>query len=435
MKTAVRLILCIAVFAVHTNVQAQFFKKLKEKVTQVVATEDEETENSQSRGMTIITHSKTYDTVEIPEISAVKVEQTNEGYRIYGSWWTHEADIYDGFLVEINTKDNLRYDVNPDETIQRTFRIPREAMMKLGYDPMLPYLQNSSSNFKKAVTDEYQNYTVENGKIVVDVLDEGNIQLSFSGDVQLRKIVRKSNKDEDYTETFYKASIRGAVDASNPGYIDNTTITREEKTSEEINWEYTSPSTNQTAPSNTYHFTFETKVKITAPKQGRSHEMAYLLNPSTKYIGVKADMGAYSEGEMNGESIIVMDGNNTHVFVETDGMKMRMSQTMMGQTPNNPTDQMTNYDYSKLTKTGKTKTIIGALCHEYTMSDANTKISLWVAPSVHLPNWFIQNQELLRGHILEYTVESNEGSIKSEVIEINDHINKIINPKKYRKMF
>ena len=69
------------------------------------------------------------------------------------------------------------------------------------------------------------------------------------------------------------------------------------------------------------------------------------------------------------------------------------------------------------------------------MSDADTKMNLWVAPDVNLPNWFVQNKEVLPGHIMEYTITSKEGSMKSETIKIIDDISKVINPKEYKKMF
>ena len=147
-------------------------------------------------------------------------------------------------------------------------------------------------------------------------------------------------------------------------------------------------------------------------------------------------MSEYSENEMDGESIIVMDKGNAHIFVETAGMKMRMSNGMMGQQKmSNPTDQMTQYDYTKLQKTGNTKTILGATCYEYTMADNTTKINFWVAPSIKLSNWFIQDNSMLDGYIMEYMVQSNEGTMTSKTIAIKDNINKTINPKEYKKMF
>ena len=96
---------------------------------------------------------------------------------------------------------------------------------------------------------------------------------------------------------------------------------------------------------------------------------------------------------------------------------------------------MAKYDYSNIKKTGKTKTVLGANCEEYVMTDNSVKMELWVAPDIDLPNWFVQNQDILKGHIMEYTISSKDGNMKSETMAINDNISKTINPKDYRKMF
>jgi hypothetical protein len=196
-----------------------------------------------------------------------------------------------------------------------------------------------------------------------------------------------------------------------------------------------------TAQSNTstqkiYVFSHETVVKITSSESKKSYKMSYLLNPKTNYAAIKADMSDYADGDMQGESIIIMDNGNSRIFVETQGMKMQMSQSMMGgQQMNNPTDELSNYDYSKIKKTNESKTILGALCYKYMLSDADVTMELWVAPKVKLPNWFIQNTDIINGHIMEYTVTSKEGQMTSTVIAINDTINRTINSKDYKKMF
>jgi hypothetical protein len=62
-------------------------------------------------------------------------------------------------------------------------------------------------------------------------------------------------------------------------------------------------------------------------------------------------------------------------------------------------------------------------------------MNIWVAPDVSLPNWFIKNNEVIKGHIMEYTITSKDGNMKSETIAINDNISKTVNPKEYKKMF
>lgn len=193
---------------------------------------------------------------------------------------------------------------------------------------------------------------------------------------------------------------------------------------------------SNTSTQKTYVFSHETVVKITSSESKKSYKMSYLLNPKTNYAAIKADMSDYADGDMQGESIIIMDNGNSRIFVETQGMKMQMSQSMMGgQQMNNPTDELSNYDYSKIKKTNESKTILGALCYKYMLSDADVTMELWVAPKVKLPNWFIQNTDIINGHIMEYTVSSKEGQMTSTVIAINDTINRTINSKDYKKMF
>lgn len=464
MKHKLSILLLIFCLVSFQNADAQIFKKMKARAKQKAkelenkaldkvekeaektidkalegkndpnAGKPQVTKNEKDFGDVIIKHSKKYGSVQITEVSKVKVTKTNSGYKISGNWWSHEADIYDGFTINIKTDKNLKHDTEEAKNRERlVFRIPEDASLSIGYDPQLPYNKKSEDNFKRAVTDDYQNYDISKGEIAVDVLTDEAIQISFSGMATLREVIRKANID-DYSETFYEASITGGIDAKSPQFINNQSITKNKKEEQEV--AVTPTYKTKSAVAGTYNFTHETVTKITVPDQNRTYKMSYLLNPNASYVGIKVDMSEYSDEGMNGESIIVMDKGNTHIFVETAGMKMRISNGMMGQQKmENPTDQMMKYDYAKLTKTGNTKTILGATCYEYTMSDNTTKINLWIAPDVNIPNWFAQNSQALDGHIMEYTLQSKEGTMKSEVIEIKDHISKTINPKEYKKMF
>jgi hypothetical protein len=467
MKPKLNIVLFIFCLVLFQNADAQIFNKIKkrakEKAKQIEnkvvdkldkkadktindALEGKEEANSNETdtkkvedfGDVIIKHSKKFGSVQITETSKVKVSKTNSGYRITGNWWSHEADIYDGFIVTIKTDKNLKHDTEEAKNRGRQiFKIPEEATIKLGYDPQLPYNKKPENGFKRAVTDDYQNYDISKGEIAIDVLSDETIQLSFSGKVTLREVIRKANIDE-YTETFFEASVTGGIDSKTPKFTNEQTITKNKDNQNTSNsGTVTIPTnTNTTATPGTYQFTHEAVTEISVPDQKRSYKMSYLLNPNAAYIGIKADISEYSEAEMNGESIVIMDKGNAHIFVETAGMKMRMSSGMMGQQGmKNPTDQMENYDYTKLQKTGNTKTILGATCYEYAMADTNAKINFWVAPSIKLSNWFMQNTGVLDGYIMEYTVQSKEGNMTSKTIAINDNISKIINPKEYKKMF
>ncbi|MFK7749979.1 MAG: hypothetical protein AB8B65_16415 [Kordia sp.] len=452
-------IICLMCFQ---NADAQLFKRLKQKakekaknienkvVNKIDKTIDDAIEgkknpnskkatgkNKKDFGDIIINHSQKFGSVEITEASKVKVTKTNSGYTITGNWWSHEADIYDGFMVTILTKEDLKNDTEAAKNKGRqVFKVPSEATVKLGYDPQLPYNKKPEDDFKRAVTDDYQNYEISQGEVAIDVLSDETIQISFSGKATLKQIIRKTS--DDYTETYFEASVTGGIDSKSPEFINEQSVVKTNKNQNTSNSGNTNipTNTNTTATPGTYQFTHEAVTEISVPDQKRNYKMSYLLNPNASYIAIKADMSEYSEEEMNGESIIVMDKGNAHIFVETQGMKMRMSSGMMGQQGmKNPIDQMENYDYTKLEKTGNTKTILGATCYEYTMADKNTKINFWVAPSIKLSNWFIQNKDVIDGYIMEYTVQSKEGNMTSKTIAINDNISKTINPNEYKKMF
>ncbi|WP_420572284.1 hypothetical protein [Kordia sp.] len=466
MKSKLQILLFIFCLASFQNAEAQLFKRLKKKAKEKIqkvendivnkidkkvdktidntieGKENPKKENSKETAPTankekdfgdvVINHSKTYGSVTLTEARQIKVDKTNSGYMIYGNWWSHKADIYDGFTIMITTDKNLK----DNKSEKHTFKIPQEATLKIAYDPQLPYNKESEDGFSRAVTDDYQNYNISRGEVTIDVLSDEAIQISFSGTTSLRKVTRLANSDE-YSEKFYEASVTGGIDAITPKFMNQETVTKNQNNQNTSNsgTVINTGNTNTAAAPGTYHFTHETVTKISVPEQKRTYNMSYLLNSNAQYIGIKADLSEYSDEEMNGESIIVMDKGDTHIFVETAGMKMRMSAGMMGQKMENPTDQMANFDYTKLQKTGNTKTILGATCHEYAMSDNSIKINFWVAPDVKLSNWFIQHKGIVDGYIMEYTVQSNEGTMKSETVAIKDHISKTINPKEYKKMF
>ncbi len=460
MKISLKLIVLFCLLGQFHTAEAQLLKRIKNRIENKVdqkieeavddaldTSEKKESKNTEEEeaptlhekdfGMLVLTHSKKFGAVQIDELSQIKVVKTDDGYQMSGNWWSHEADIFDGFNLIIKTSQNLKHEGdNASKNERQTFKIPEEATLTFGYDPQLSYGKKTDDRFRPAVSDDYQNYDVSKGEISVDVLTDDAIQISFSGKATLREVIRKSNKDDGFTETFFEATVKGAVDGKSPTFIDNTTITKSDTTTQNSN-EFTIPKpTSTTATPGIYEFTFETVVKVTTSEDNQSYDMSYLLNPNASYMAIKANMSDYSDEEMDGESIIVMDNGDAHIFVETSGMKMQMSSQMMGNQPmNNPSDQMAKYDYSKLTKTGNTKTVLGATCYEYIMSDADTKMNLWVAPDVNLPNWFVQNKEVLPGHIMEYTITSKEGTMKSETIAIEDDIRKVINPKEYKKMF
>lgn len=465
MKTQVfRCIALIVMLTFSSNVEAQFLKRLKDKVNRKLEqkveekvdktledltsekskkTSENETESipekpdrSSTSGSAVIRHTAKYGTYNIEKFGKARLDRGNEEVRIYGSWVTQAADITDGYVLVVPNGNTILFDKNGPKQKQIKLSIPKEATLELSYDPIWTPESGDGEGRFKAVTEDYQTYALESGEVTIDVLSESNFQLSFSGNAQL--VTRTKNPDKNsentYLESFSTSAVNGAIDVSPVTFIDSRIVTRPKKRNT-VTPKLPDISNNASTPG-VYNFTFETQVKLTNLEENESYNMSYLFNPNTKYFAMQADMGEYSDAEMEGESLIVMDGNDVHIFVETQGMKMRMSQGMMGgKQMQNPSEEMANYDYTNLQKTGKSKTVLGATCYEYVMADKDVKINLWVAPDVNIPNWFIQNDTVLDGHIMEYTISSKDGNMKSETIAINDHISKTINSKEYRKMF
>ena len=112
-----------------------------------------------------------------------------------------------------------------------------------------------------------------------------------------------------------------------------------------------SKSKTDALPVEGYTFTTESKVQISNLEDGSVYKLSYLLNTTTPYVGLKTNLADYSDGDMTGESVIIMDGDAVHIFVDTQGMKMCISQGMMGdQQHQNPMQEMADYDYSGIQK-------------------------------------------------------------------------------------
>ena len=396
--------------------------------------EDTEIAINNSNGSAVLKHEKQYGNYTIQKFGVAKLERTNDGVKIYGSWVTHGADIHDGYVLNIPNGNTLLFNGDTPLKEQVVLRIPQDASLKLSYDPLWNPEMEDENGYSTAVTKDYQSYNITSGEVVVDVISQKNVQFSFKVETQLESRIKNSgNSEKEYRSSFTSSSLNGSIDVGPVSIVDNRITKQSNSDSQGV----PVPNTiqNTTTPG-VYNFSFETKLNITDLDKNESYNMSYLLNPDKKYIGLMVDMAEYSDAEMQGESVIVMDGDDVHIFVETEGMKMRMSQGMMeGQQIQNPVEEMSNYDYINLKKTGKSKTVLGAKCYEYVLSDKDVTIELWAAPSINLPNWFIQNRDVLEGHIMEYIITSKDGRMKSETIEINDHIKKTINPKEYRKMF
>jgi hypothetical protein len=467
MQTTLKFIILFCLVGQFQTVEAQLLKRLKNKIENKVeqkiertvdktvddvlsddqagdnATKDSNNNTNSTNnnsittssvGRATINHGIKYGNFIIDEFGKTKTLIKNEEVRIFGSWVTMSADINDGYVLVVPNGQDILFSGNtPKQNVKLS--IPSQATLLLSYDPVYDPNYEDENGFSRAVTKDYQDYELTSGEVNITVLSKDNIQISYSGNAKLvtRTINPDKKAEEKYILSYDLSSISGEINVSPVEIIDERRVDKKESNNQQQTPTFNS---GPDLTKGLYQFTHETKVKITDLKSNESYSISYLLNPNADYMAIKANMSDYGAGDVGGESVIVMDGDQTFIFVDAPGMKMQMSGAQMGnQQASNPTEQMENYDYTNLNKTGNTKTIIGYTCYEYVMSDDQNSIQFWVAPELVIPNWFMQNQEVIEGHILEYTVDSKDGKMTVTTLEIMENINKTLNPSEYKKMF
>lgn len=450
MKSIQKVTFYLIVFSVFQHADAQFFKKLKEKVKRAA----EETVDRKAEEKAVETTEKAFDsifaigkkkekrkkksesdntvqtentkvesfgaaTVTGPNhgpIEIIEIEQPtvtldeDVGHTQISAWWrTHGADADDRFAITINQL------VDETTTLPLTVNLPQDGNLTIYYDGLLgAYLP--ADDWQRKEDPEFElvhNNPQINGTLTLSALNDQEVQFSFDG-----------------------SGFSGQVQVNTPRIERITSGTNTSSTEKKSG---TSPAfTLKDGEPGIYDFDFEIKTQVSTD-EGESYPISYLINSSTNYFGMKADMSAYGDGEVEGNSVIVMDKEKVRVFVDTPMMKIQMNQDMAGgQAQQMP--EMGEYDYTQPQKTGKTKTIIGYTCEEYVVTHDEGTVRFWAAPEVSIPNWMFGSQQAVEqtgvlGFIMEFSATSKSGTTKSTVTAINDDIALRINAKDYKKMF
>lgn len=134
----------ILIFSFFTTSQGQILKKLKRKIDRKIENKidrkvdkviddaidgeikkkEKSTNNNDQKSNKKLDEdfgdvnisSNNHETIGIGKLGKVKVVQNENNYRISGSWWTHSADIPDGFTLEIKNVPSLKTTNNPQKT-------------------------------------------------------------------------------------------------------------------------------------------------------------------------------------------------------------------------------------------------------------------------------------------------------------------------------
>ena len=143
-------------------------KKLKNKVNNAVnEIAGNEVEKELSMGTATIKHTE-FGEKNIEILGETKVTKYNESTLITGSWRTHEADIFDGYTLDIGeAKDDL----------PGTYELGESNSFKIAYDPT----SSSSIMSGPAVSGDYQDLTFVSGQVTITFAESSSFSLSFKG--------------------------------------------------------------------------------------------------------------------------------------------------------------------------------------------------------------------------------------------------------------
>ncbi|MEM6525853.1 MAG: DUF4412 domain-containing protein [Bacteroidota bacterium] len=404
----IKIVLALVTFlVVIIPAEAQFLKKLKNQVSNKVGNM---VNGKESFGTATITNSS-IGTTSIDQVDEAKITRNATSTQIDGAWRTNEADIFDGYVLVIGeTKKNLK----------GTYTIGETHTFNIAYDPKM-----SITGIGKAVSKDYLNLNFSSGEVTINSADESSVNISFNGKAEIdgETVDFSGNLETSKVQLFNQQG--------------GTLAESEDEDQQEVEYStFSYPGANSGKDVKVRpQYTFSHKIthEVTTDQSKDKMKMAFLFSDEN-YYGINVNMSDYEEASQDGESFMVMENEETHIFVETSGMKMRMSQAFGGQMPM-PDQEFDNPNGAEMKKTGATKKILGYTCYEYTVKDQDMEARFWVTPDLKVRNWMSFPENEISGHILEYDVKSKDGMMKSVAIEIDTGADITINSSEYRKGF
>ncbi|WP_036825284.1 hypothetical protein [Polaribacter sp. Hel1_85] len=452
-------LLVLSIFFVNTT-NAQFWKKLKNKVQQKVENKIEKEADKKidsllegkkkaikkeapktntiddrlkSYGSASINHSNTYPTIKISHVSRAKVNKIGNKFKIKGHWGTTSADVFDGYNITI--KNTSLEDLKQG----KTFQIPSEANLYIGYDPLLDERENRKELWKGAFENK-----VESGTITVKFVKDNSLSISFSANGTLSKYIETNRQLEEGYYDKKPMTIDGFVTSSDPEY----TITRETKTkekdpvdtlTEDEKMEMLSKALPTVKIPSTFSFNKGIKVKMTDDR-GDAQTVEFFIGKYPDIYGMSV-----APKEMQGQEMLIVNTPKAMtMFMNMGGMKIKKSTSIeqMGD-QYNMEDKIPEEGDFEYKKTGKTKTIIGYLCEEvkvdYNYTNQKGSTSFWISKKFPIQNKALpmlgmkMNNPNFSGFVLEMNTIQNGKKFTIEVIGISDK-NVSINTNDYKKM-
>jgi hypothetical protein len=384
-----------------------------------------------------ISHTTKFGSVTIDQLGKTKISKEGNQVKLYGSWWSHDADIHDGYVLILKNGISIE-EINK----KGKFSIPSEATLKLSYDPSLPNKVKSTDGFTRAVSTNYQTYFLTKGEVTINIEKDKKVDFSFNGEAELVVSVVK-NSDGNYAKTKANSMVLGNFNTINPEFLitkkkkgktkNNTSISKSDKKNI-----LNQRSTTVNIPGS-FSFNKSIEVEIT-DNRGEKYSVDFLLGNYPDIYGMSV---ASKEMQGQGEVTMVMTPKSSTMFMNIAGMKMKKSSSIdqLGY-QYKMTDKLPEGSDFAYVKTGNTKTIAGYVCEEYKVdydyTNSKGSASFWVSKDFPIQNMELPmmgmklNNPYLSGFVLELNSNHQGKSMTMKVIKVSD-TSLTINSSDYKK--
>lgn len=191
---------------------------------------------------------------------------------------------------------------------------------------------------------------------------------AFNGNAQIWK--KLGNKVEKAAEKTIERKVEQKTERETEKAFDSTFNNTSKKTKKKKSSPF-SIKQSTAKPETKYNFSHKYVMLIEHEKGDM--ELTYYLTNTGKYIGYEMDLGKKKKNDM----LMVMDANKNAIFMLMDnkGKKTLMTSDFDF---NQTLDEANNNQNASVTKTGKTKQILGYNCNEYFVFGENYKGTIWV---------------------------------------------------------
>jgi hypothetical protein len=373
------------------------------------------------------TYSHTYQVTNIATLGSTSINKTGNKFRISGNWWSHSVDVYDGYSVEIKNT-NLE-----ELALGKTYRIPSEATLYIGYDPISGVKRDERAKlFKGHIENE-----IESGTITIKYIKDKKIDISFKAN----GIISNDNNEKPIV-------INGSIVTKKPEFSrtkevkqnsNNNNNSSNDVSDEDLEKLYESVSPTVNIP-DSYSFNKTVSIEIT-DNRGEKMPITYLLGDYPDIYGI-----SINPEEMGGQGnvYVVTTPKSTTMFMDMGMMKIRRSTSLeqVGGT-NNFSDKLPEDGDFEYKKTGRTKSILGYDCEEYKVDYEYTNekgsVSFWVSKDFPIQNKELpmlgmkMNNPYFTGFVLEMNSTNNGDNWTMKIVDVEDK-NITINKNDYRKM-